>query len=323
MAINAARSLIAANDLPDSALVLLYHHRAQLQLERQNWDDARRDVEQALRTRPYAEGYLVLGRDLQRQQRYDEAVTAYDDALAVPPANSRAFRRAETYRHRAEALLQLGKFKEAVRSLDGSLAEGDHDNAYTFQIRGLARAKLDDYPGAISDYTQALTLRPGDSLTHAYRGWVYLVQDALRPALHDFQTAIRLDADNADAYNGRGYVRVRLGDTGGAVEDAEEALRRGPLTPRMVWNAARIYAQSLRVLDVKQSLPSAANRAVRVQHQDRALQLLGEALTLTPAAQRAAFWRSYVQPDIAGAFAPLARSPGFVRLATEHEHVSN
>jgi tetratricopeptide (TPR) repeat protein len=282
-----------------------------------------RDAEHALAVRPHSEAYFVLGRDFQRQQKHEEAVTAYDDALKVSPANTREFRRGQTYLHRGEALLQLGKFKEAIRSLDRSLSEGDRDNAYIFQLRGLARAKLDDYPGAVSDYTQALALRPDDSKTHAYRGWVYLVEEALRPALHDFEAAIRLDANNGDAYNGRGYIRVRLGEVTGAVQDAEEALRRGPHDPRMIWNSARIYAQSVKMSAIKNPLPNAAELALRRQHQERALQLLGDALASTPAAGRAAFWRSYVQPDVAGAFAPLRRSPEFVRLASEYEQASN
>jgi tetratricopeptide (TPR) repeat protein len=321
-AIHAARSLIAANDLADSTLVLLYHHRAQLHLQRQDWEAAVGDVQQALQIRPYAEGYVVLGRDLQRRQRYKEAAAAYEDALETPPANARSLRRAEIDLHRAEALLQLGEYQEAAGSLDRSLGEADRPGAYVFQLRGLARAKLGDYAGAVSDYTQALRLKPGDSLTHAYRGWVYLVQDALRPALHDFQAAIRLDPDNADAYTGRGYIRVRLGDAAGAVQDAEEALRRGPRTPRMVWNAARVYAQSVSVLDVKKPVPSGADLAIRTRHQNRALELLGEALALTPADQRGAFWQSYVQPDVAGVFGSLRRSPEFVRLSSEYEQAS-
>ena len=304
-AIDVARSQTGGKEL----LVRLYQYRMQLHLKGQDWQAAIDDAQRALAVRPHAEAYFVLGRNFQRQQKFEEAVTAYDNALKVPAVNAGAYRRVETYLHRGEALLQLGKYKEATRSLDRSLAEGDRDSGYLFQLRGLARAKLDDYPGAVSDYTQALTLLPDDSKTHAYRGWLYLVQEALRPALHDFEAAIRLDADNGDAYNGRGYIRVRLGEVAGAVQDAEEALRRGPPEPRLMWNSARIYAQSVRILDLKNPLPGAADRALRRQHQDRALQLLGEALALTPAARRSLLAK-FRAARRSGRFRTAAAKPG-------------
>jgi hypothetical protein len=49
--------------------------------------------------------------------------------------------------------------------------------------------------------------------------------------------------------------------------------------------------------------------------QSRALQLLDQAVELTPTVERASFWRSFVEPDAAGAFASIRRSPEFLRLA--------
>ena len=68
-------------------------------------------------------------------------------------------------------MLELKRYKDAVRFLDLYLKAGQPD-AYYYRLRGLTRSKLEDYLGAIHDYTQALTIEPGDSATHAYRGWV-------------------------------------------------------------------------------------------------------------------------------------------------------
>ena len=70
------------------------------------------------------------------------------------------------------------------------------------------------------------------------RGWLYIVSDAPQLALHDFEAAIRLEATNGDAYNGRGYARLRLGEHRQAVADAEKALSLGEPKPDLYYKAA-------------------------------------------------------------------------------------
>ncbi len=74
------------------------------------------------------------------------------------------------------------------------------------------------------------------------RGWLYIVADAPQLARHDFEAAIRLDATNGDAYNGRGFARVRLGEHRQAAADAEKALAVGEPKPDLYYKAARVYA---------------------------------------------------------------------------------
>ena len=95
-----------------------------------------------------------------------------------------------------------------------------------YRGRGLARAELGQYPGAIEDFTKALELHP-TSAVQAYRGWTHLVVDAPKLALRDFELAIELDPKNGDAYNGRGFVRASLGRHREAI-----AGRRGGTPPR-------------------------------------------------------------------------------------------
>src|SRR5262249_46390760 len=121
--------------------------------------------------------------------------------------------------------------------------------ADAYRARGLIRAKLRRYQEAIDDYSQALALRR-DSITYAHRGWAYLVREAWWPALDNFDAAIELDPRNGDAYNGRGYARVKLGQYREAVEDAEKAVKLGPDDdPRIAIGAARIYSQSVGKID--------------------------------------------------------------------------
>src|SRR5262249_6927057 len=120
-------------------------------------------------------------------------------------------------RLRAEALLLLGRYEEAVAAFDHYLETGKPLES-VYRGRGLARAELGKYPGAIEDYTKALELRP-TSEVHAYRGWAHLVCDAPTLAQRDFQLAIELDPKNGDAYNGRGFVLATQGQVREALRD--------------------------------------------------------------------------------------------------------
>jgi tetratricopeptide (TPR) repeat protein len=127
--------------------------------------------------------------------------------------------------------------------------------ANVYRARGLTEVKLGHHAEAIADFTVGLSLKK-NSVSHAYRGWAYLVTKSPRLALADFDAAIQLDEHNGDAYSGRGFARLALGgkfsDYQKAVADADKALGHGSSKdPRRLWNAARIYAQAAAKLEAK------------------------------------------------------------------------
>jgi tetratricopeptide (TPR) repeat protein len=278
--------------LLEPGLAHLYRLRARLHLERNEPTQALRNFDQAIEREntnsPYQTDDLVdRGRLLLRGGKYVEALASFDAALALRKDHSPA------HRLRAEALFRLGRFKDVIEAFDRYLETGKPLES-VYRGRGLARAELGQYPGAIEDFTKALELHP-TSAVQAYRGWMHLVVDAQKLALRDFELAIELDSKNSDAHNGRGFVRASLGLHRKAILDAEEALRYGPPSPRLLYNAARIFA-----------LCSGA------ENQQRALELVQQALSLLPGDQRHAFWSRHIRKDTA--LAALRRRPSFLEL---------
>ena len=195
-------------------------------------------------------------------------------------------------RLRAETLFRLGRFDLVIEAFDAYLQTGKPLES-VYRGRGLARAELGQYPGAIDDFTKALELHP-TSAAQAYRGWTHLVVDSPKLALRDFELAIELDPKNADAYNGRSFARAKLGRHSEAVQDVAEALRLGPPSARLYYNAARALAQC----------PSPYPR--------RAVDLIRQAIGSLPAAERRAFWASHIEKD--PAFAVLRKHSAFTAL---------
>jgi tetratricopeptide (TPR) repeat protein/tRNA A-37 threonylcarbamoyl transferase component Bud32 len=334
----------------EPGLAVLYRFRAQLPLERPdpNLDAALADYGEAIRLdaatndrKALAKDYAERGRILHRAQRYQEAVTAYDAALKADPSYANA------YLWRAQAQLQLQKYPQAGDSLDQYVTQGGKPVVEVYRLRGFAQAQLRQYREAIEDFTRALAMQPHDPSTRAARGWAYLAMEDYRLALPDFEEATRLNPENGtfpasvastvdmvsplaqgpalavfalvswrngDAYTGRGYARVNLGEYRRAVEDAEMTLKRGPQSPRLLYDAARIYAQAT---DKVQTDPRQSNpQPMASTYQERAVMLIRQSLESRPAKERGPFWRDTILLD--RALSPIRGSTAFLSLASQY-----
>jgi Flp pilus assembly protein TadD len=223
-------------------------------------------------------------------ERYQDALKESATALSIEPG----FVDASVLQ--VQSLLKLRRFDDVIRACDSAIAQGKK-SALLYQVRALAHAAEHDYPGAIRDYGEALELRPDDARLLTERGWAYLVFDSPRLALADFEAAIKLEPGDGDAYSGRGTARAVRGDHAGAVADAREAIRRAGTGPRVIYNAARIYAVAASAVSQELGENGRQARQLAGRYQDTALQLIRQAFEREAPEKRAAFWRETVQLD--------------------------
>ena len=297
----------------------LYRNRALWNLERRDLTPAVRaaaldDLEEAIQRDSPGSGDLA--KDLAKSaqvllmaKRYSEALNACDRALKIVPND------VEAHRWRVAALLEMKRYQDVIDSCDGFLRAGN-PSADLLELRGLAKAKRNDFAGAIGDYTLALSLQPKASNLRGRRGWAYLVSGASELARRDFEEAIRLDTSNGDAYSGRGSALVALGHYQDAVADAEESLRHGEPEARLLYNAARILAQAADLAGKEASRQTRPDLAFVRRYQDRALKLLGQAIERTPLEQRPVFWREVIRTD--HALSSIRRLPEYARWSAEY-----
>jgi tetratricopeptide (TPR) repeat protein len=295
-------------------LAPLFRTRARVHLLRRDSAAALADLEKATRleenraSAALAEDHLERGRILHGRKDFEAALRAYDDAVAARPKDARA------HRLRAEALLELNRLPEALKALDACLQHGPPD-ADAYRARAAVRTRLGQYPGAQTDYTRALEIR-ADADIYAARGWTYLVAEAPALALGDFEEALRLEPDSGDGHAGRGSARVALGQYHAAVADAEQALHHGPPSPRLLYNAARIYARAEAGLAADAWRYDRSTPSLRASWRRRAIDALSRALALQTPEEAARFWQTYVRND---ASLNLVRSsPAFKRLADRY-----
>jgi tetratricopeptide (TPR) repeat protein len=227
------------------------------------------------------------------------------------------------HRLRAETLLAARRPREAGAALDQYLEiaaavapsrrtpEQTRTLAGAYSARGVLHAEAGELRSAIDCYTLALRTERGPEVLRL-RGWSYLLAGSPALALAEFEEALQQRPGDGDALLGRSDARVKLGRVAEAVADVEAGLKAGPATARQSYNAARVYAQAAgRVLDA----PGADFGAV-LRYQGRAVALLRESLERRPAAERAAFWREFVQKD--PVLQPVRRTTAFLALAGEY-----
>lgn len=100
------------------------------------------------------------------------------------------FKSSVDYTKEAEILEQKGKYAEAIPLLDKALKK-DPRNVYALINRGVDKSYLEDFEGAIEDYTKI----------------------------------IEIDSDNALAYLNRGKNKKRIGNFISAIEDFDLAIK--------------------------------------------------------------------------------------------------
>ncbi len=238
------------------------------------------DFQRAVRLSPNpavrAASFREIGFVHQRAKRLPEALAAFDQSLKQNPRDTNVIRQ------RAEVLLSLGQFDDAIAGFTKFLElEGPVGDVY--RARGSAYAKSDKYREAINDYTMSLQFEPAPNMLKQ-RGKAYLLQ-ATQLAKEDFEESLRLNPVDPDARWGLAHAMVMLGDHAGGVAELEKAAATtkraatqfGPPAWPLFFNPATTYAQALTKLVGDQKLSPELRDELAKQYTARAVELLANA----------------------------------------------
>jgi tetratricopeptide (TPR) repeat protein len=291
------------------------HTRARLLVESGNPAAARRAFRQTIDREPKGSksigvlsalvelGYLKL-----QDREYEQALADFDRALAIDPTYLLA------HRQKANALISLKRDREAGKVLDQYLAlardRTDDLKFEAYQMRGLIHAQLRENAEAIEALTRALLLND-DCDTRNRRGWVFLAVNSPSQALADFDRVLGRQARHADALCGRAHALVQLKEPEQAVKDAEQSLKEGKPTPRLLLGAARIHGW------VAGGGFGRATATPIQRHVNRVTELLEDALRRQAPAERVSFFAQQIRKE--PAFASLWRDPRMQQLARSFE----
>ncbi|HWY33022.1 MAG TPA: tetratricopeptide repeat protein [Nitrosopumilaceae archaeon] len=151
---------------------------------------------------------------------FDGALKDLNQVLSVSHENDTAL-----WLH-GKVYLEKDDFKSAMHDIDEVMRH--HKYAEAFFIRGLIKAKTENYSGASADFSKAIALKTTFTKAYYNRGLAKAYLDDYRHAIDDFSKAIELDPGYSNAWFNRGYWRDLNGDKQLALTDLKKAMELDP-----------------------------------------------------------------------------------------------
>ncbi len=210
--------------------------------------------------------HMATGRAASSVGRYEDAIEAFDQALAVRPAFMREHDDVTLLMVRARAYRDLGDLQAALQDLNRIL-EIDPEQTNALLLRGAVHLDMNDGEASMADYESAIAQAPNSGEPYLYRGLAHLHFRRNADALADLTQAIENDDTLVDAFVGRGWVYFLAHDDVAARADTEAALE---LAPESVSAQALVGAVTADGGNLAKGL-SMLNQAVSHAPDDRAL----------------------------------------------------
>jgi tetratricopeptide (TPR) repeat protein len=105
------------------------------------------------------------------------------------------------------------------------VVHSDHLGASTFIEKGWSLISLGDHAGAVQSLQRALELAPGDTEAESLLGWAQMLNEQYDEALATFSRVLMREPTNALARINVGYICLKKGIFGEAIEHLSRAIR--------------------------------------------------------------------------------------------------
>ena len=208
---------------------------ALLQITRGEYADALEHVEEGIRLNPRGAplgSYLNRGRALQGLGRFDEAVAAYQEAIARYPYSDAALMNLST------VYFQQQDWTNAVHAAQAALAIEPENIIARFNL-ALSLERAGRQEEALEQFGQILLRRPDHHPARLKLGMLLAFQGKQAQAMEQFRYILaRQDDPSAHAELARGLLKV--GDATAAVQHLEQALQQhspvwADIAGRLAW----------------------------------------------------------------------------------------
>jgi tetratricopeptide (TPR) repeat protein len=195
-----------------------------IHLEQEDWHLAEQALLQALEHNAHQAIYhYQLGYLYKQQQRYRDALIAFDQTIELAPGMVAA------YFGRAMVHKAQGDVEASLADYDAILQADRGGEVRVWLNRSVVRKMSGDVLGALADVERAIALEgtPQAAALYKLRGNLHILLGNYLAAEDDYSTAIRLQPDYAEAYYNRGIARVLGYNRPDACDDFQASTRLG------------------------------------------------------------------------------------------------
>ena len=169
------------------------------------------------------------------ENRYEDAIAAYDCALQIQPDL------ADTWNNRGVVFTRMQRYPEAIASYEqATTIRPNYPDAWN--NRGVVLLELQKYPEAIGCYEQAIQAKPDYADAWNNRGVAFSKMQEYEQAVISYNQALQIKNDYTDAWNNRGVALSKLQKYEAAIDSYDNAGKIRPDFYRIWYNKARCYA---------------------------------------------------------------------------------
>ncbi len=211
-------------------MVDAYNNRAVIKLAGGDMNGAIADFSKSIeidKLRPlsyYNRGNVYLG-----NEQYDLAIYDFSKAIEIFNGITNSYDKVAhgmSLNNRGNALTAKGELKPALADYDRAILILPRSYE-VLTSRGAVRQLLEDFAGAVNDYTKALEVFPDNALIYLNRAGA-LAEIDKKAAVSDYTKAIELEPTNAETYALRGTVLLSIGQKQEALADLRKAIMLDP-----------------------------------------------------------------------------------------------
>jgi tetratricopeptide (TPR) repeat protein len=155
-----------------------------------------------------AEAWYYLGRTKYNEDRFEEAVHAFQKCLAVEPRHVKA------QDNLGLSYAALGRAEEAIAAYEAAIdwqTTSGNQNPGPFLNLGTLLLEQNRPREAVSHLQRAVELAPTESRGHEQLGKTYLQLDDVSRGLSELETAVQLDPESAPLHYMLGHAYRRAG----------------------------------------------------------------------------------------------------------------
>ncbi|CAD5915773.1 UDP-N-acetylglucosamine--peptide N-acetylglucosaminyltransferase 110 kDa subunit [Planktothrix agardhii] len=195
---------------------------AQALVKQEKWQEAIAAYQQALRITPnWVEVQRELGDLFLKLERWDEAVQVYETAIGLRSEG------AEVYHNLGDALLKLQRWEDAIAAYQKAI-ELNPEFSWSYNNLGDGLRELQRWDQAAQSYQKAIELKPDFALSHHNLGDILVKKEDWKGAIAAYQKAVDLDPNFVWSYYNLAEVSVKLDQWDEAVEEYRQVLNIKP-----------------------------------------------------------------------------------------------